>query len=56
MTIKELYEWAVEHSADNLDVEIQYRDDGGLYYGVDECNPIIRPKQEDGHTDLVVLL
>ena len=56
MTVKELYEWAVEHSADSLDIEIQYRDEGGSYYGVDDCVPYICPKQDEGHTDLVVLL
>ena len=35
MTIKELYEWAVSRGAENLYVEIQYRDDGGYYHGTD---------------------
>lgn len=35
MTIKELYEWAVSRGAENLSVEIQYRDDCGYYNGTD---------------------
>lgn len=35
MTIKELYKWAVSHGAENLSVEIQYRDGGGYYNGTD---------------------
>lgn len=37
MTIKELYEWAIENNAINMDIEIQYRDGGGYYYGTDSC-------------------
>ena len=33
MTIKELYEWAVNHDAENYNIEIRYRDGGGYYYG-----------------------
>ena len=35
MTIKELYEWAVERGVENYNIEIQYRDGGGYYYGTD---------------------
>lgn len=35
MTIKELYEIALEKSAENFEIEISYRDDGGCYYGTD---------------------
>ena len=42
MTIRELYEWAEKNSALDLDVEIQHRDSGGYYYGVDDLeNPEI---------------
>lgn len=33
MTIKELYEWAIENEVEYYDVQIQYRDGGGYYYG-----------------------
>lgn len=33
MTIKQLYEWAVKNEVENYDIEIQYRDSGGYYYG-----------------------
>lgn len=35
MTIKKLYEWAIDNKVENYDVEIQYRDGGGDYYGTD---------------------
>ena len=64
MTIRELYDWAKENNALDLDIEIQYRDDGGNYNGVDECcDPIITDsyyKYLDDkfhkHTEKVVLL
>lgn len=33
MTIKELYDWAVENGVADFDIQIQYRDGGGYYYG-----------------------
>lgn len=33
MTIKDLYEWAVKNGVEDFDIEIQYRDGGGYYYG-----------------------
>lgn len=36
MTIKELYEWAIKNNVENCEVEIQYRDGGGTYYGTDD--------------------
>ena len=35
MTVKELYEWAVKNGAENFDIEVAYRDEGGFYYGYD---------------------
>ena len=35
MTIQELYEWAIEKDAEDFEIEIQYRDGGGFYCGVD---------------------
>ena len=32
-TIKELYEWAVKNSVENLPVGIQFQDGGGSYSG-----------------------
>ena len=32
MTIKELYEWAVNHNAENYDIEIRYRNGSGYLY------------------------
>lgn len=48
MTIKELYEWAVDNHAEDLDLEVQYRDGGGIYYGTDsELTPIIACNEND---------
>ncbi len=32
-TIKEIYEWAVKHNAENLPVGIKFQDEGGTYPG-----------------------
>ena len=36
MTGKELIQWIEEHNAQDLIFEVQYRDEGGNYYGTDE--------------------
>lgn len=36
LTIEELYKWAVEHDCADFEIRIQYRDDGGYYFGCDE--------------------
>ena len=36
MTIEELYKWGVEHDCLDYEIRIQYRDDGGEYFGCDE--------------------
>lgn len=36
MTIKEIYEWAKQNNVENYEAVVQYRDDGGDYYGEDE--------------------
>ena len=33
MTIQELYDWAVENGCEDYEIQIQYADDGGYYYG-----------------------
>jgi hypothetical protein len=33
MTIKQVYEWAVKNEVEEYDIEIQYCDGGGFYYG-----------------------
>lgn len=37
MTVKDLYKWSVENKCDNYKVRVQYRDEGGDYYGKDDC-------------------
>lgn len=36
MTIEELYKWGIEHDCLDYEIRIQYRDDGGEYFGCDE--------------------
>lgn len=36
MTVKEFYEYCVEHGAENMMMKVQYRDGGGYYSGSDE--------------------
>ena len=36
MTINELYKWAVQNGVEDYNIEIQYRDDGGIYDGTDK--------------------
>ena len=33
MTIKELYDWAVDNDAENLSIGLKYKDGGGSYNG-----------------------
>lgn len=42
MTVKELYEWAKKHDCLDFDIGVQYRDDGGLYYGIEyDIDPVV---------------
>lgn len=55
MTVKELYEWAIENKAEDLEIEIQYRDSGGFYCGTDfNITPEIAKSEYDNNN--VVLL
>jgi hypothetical protein len=36
MTIQDLYKWAKEHNCLDFKIRIQYRDEGGTYYGCDD--------------------
>ena len=59
MTVKELYEWAVANGAENFDIEILYRDEGGYYYGADDYLTLRIDKREEEHkhhTEKVVFL
>ena len=35
MTGQELIDWIINNHAEQMDIEIQYRDGGGYYYGTD---------------------
>lgn len=36
ITIQDLYNWAKDHNCLDYKIRIQYRDDGGNYYGSDK--------------------
>ena len=53
MTIKELIEWAKKHDCLDCEVCVQYRDEGGLYRGMDYyIEPVLKV---DGSKKRVVL-
>lgn len=57
MTIRELYQWAIEHDAADYSIEVQYRDDGGTYYGRDkEVYTIIADAEDTEGTEKIVIL
>lgn len=56
MTVRELYEWAKERNALDLDIVVQYRDSGGYYYGCDDAEPTIEDRQHNWNTEKVVNL
>ena len=57
MTVKELYKWAKQNNAENLHIEIQFRDGGGYYSGRDDCDdPEICDRKNPYNTEKVVLL
>ena len=42
MTGQELINWIKDHKAEDIAVEVAYRDDGGCYYGTDkDIRPLI---------------
>ena len=56
MTVRELYEWAKENNCLDFDIEIPHRDGGGYYYGCDDAEPTIEPRQNSWNTEKVVNL
>ena len=54
MTVKELYVWAVENKAEDLEIEIQYRDDGEYYCGTDI--DVIPAIERSAYSDIKVVL
>ncbi len=55
MTIKELYNWAVERGLEDAELEAQYADDGGFYIG-SRCLEIEELEIEEhlGYTSVIV--
>lgn len=51
MTIRELYEWAVENNVADYDIAVQYRDSGGFYSGEDT---MIQPDIDESKKEVVL--
>ena len=41
MTVQELYEYAKQRGLLDYEIRVQYRDDGGLYYGADAVESVL---------------
>lgn len=55
MTIQDLYEWAKKNKAIDLDIEIQYRDDGGYYNGTCDLSEEDIEVENKSYSKVVVL-
>lgn len=53
MTVKELYQWAVENGIEDAEIAVQYRDGGGYYSGIDDN---ISPETEEHYGSVMVIL
>ena len=53
---KELIEWIKDNKAEDLQIEVQYRDGGGIYYGRDtDIVPSIEKSEYREDKDVIVL-
>lgn len=41
MTVQELYEYAKQCGVSDYEIRVQYRDDGGWYYGTDAVEYVL---------------
>lgn len=53
MTAKELYECAKKNNAENIDIELQYQDEGGFYIGHTSLSDV-SVKSENGKTFILL--
>lgn len=54
MTIRELYQWAEENDALDLEIEVQYRDGAAYYFGRAAPNPRVSEREEDEQVERIV--
>lgn len=54
MTIRELYQWAEENDALDLEIEVQYRDAAAYYFGRAAPTPQVSEREKDVQTEKVV--
>lgn len=55
MTIKDLYEYAQKNRIENCEVEIQYADGGGFYYGTRDLEESEISIEEKSYGKIVIL-
>ena len=57
MTIRDLYKWAKENNALDLDVVVQYRDSGGYYSGSEDLEtPTFQSREYDYQTETILVI
>lgn len=57
MTVRDLYEWAKENNALDLDVVVHYRDGGGCYEGTEDLEtPIFQSREYDYQTETILVI
>ena len=57
MTIRDLYKWAKENNALDLDVVVQYRDGSGCYSGSDDLEtPTSQSREYDYQTETILVI
>ena len=55
VTIKDLYEYAQKNGIENCEVEIQYADGGGFYYGTRDLEESEISVEEKSYGKIVIL-
>ena len=55
MTIKDLYKYAVKKGLEDCEVEIQYADGGGFYYGTRDLEESEISVEEKSYGKIVIL-
>ena len=56
MTGRELIKWIKDNKAEDYEVRVQYRDNGGYYTGTDDTEPELRKERLNGNEELMIVL
>lgn len=54
MTIRELYQWAEENDALDLEIEVRYRDGAAYYFGRAAPAPRVLESEDNERTERIV--